>query len=73
MTDIEFSTESKEQIEEYINRLMHVVFNVFLIESKVHPEFYETDMYVPSGKRVAIVYPGGRTELGCAYEGKRPK
>jgi len=33
--------------------------------------YYMTDMYVPSGKRVAIVYPGGRTELGCAYEGKR--
>jgi len=35
--------------------------------------YYMTDMYVPSGKRVAIVYTGGRTELGCAYEGKRPK
>lgn len=32
-----------------------------------------TDMYVPIGKRVALVYPGGQTELGCAYEGKRPK
>ena len=24
-------------------------------------------------KRVAIVYPGGRTELGCDYEGKSDK
>lgn len=35
--------------------------------------YYMTDMYVPIGKRVALVCPGGRTELGCAYEGKRPK
>lgn len=32
--------------------------------------YYITDEYVSSGKRVAIVYPGGRTELGCAYERK---
>ena len=35
--------------------------------------YYMTDAYVSSGKRVAIVYPGGRTELGCAYEGRRLK
>ena len=33
--------------------------------------YYMTDMYVPSGKRVAIVYPGGRTEIGSAYEAKK--
>ena len=33
--------------------------------------YYMTDEYVSSGKRVAIVYPGGRTELGCAYEGRK--
>ena len=29
--------------------------------------YYMTDEYKSVGKRVAIVYPGGRTELGCAY------
>ena len=33
--------------------------------------YYMTDMYVPSGKRVARVYPGGRTEMGSAYEAKK--
>jgi len=33
--------------------------------------YYMTDMYVPTGKRVAIVYPGGRTEIGSAYEAKK--
>jgi len=33
--------------------------------------YYMTDMYVPSGKRVAIVYPGGRAEIGSAYEAKK--
>ena len=33
--------------------------------------YYMTDMYVPTGKRVAIVYPGGRTEIGNAYEAKK--
>jgi len=35
--------------------------------------FWMTDMYVPTGKRVAIVYPGGRTQLGCCYENRRLK
>lgn len=33
--------------------------------------YYMTDEYVSVGKRVAIVYPDGRTELGCAYEVKK--
>ena len=36
-----------------------------------HSYYWMTDEYVPAGKRVAIVYPGGRTELGSAYEAKK--
>ena len=33
--------------------------------------YYMTDEYKSVGKRVAIVYPGGRTEIGNTYEAKR--
>jgi hypothetical protein len=33
--------------------------------------YYMTDEYKSVGKRVAIVYPGGRTEIGNAYEAKK--
>ena len=32
--------------------------------------YYMTDEYIPAGKRVAIVYSGGRIEMGGAYERK---